>query len=103
MSRSHALQARAGSARPLAVRFTDGQLEGLARVAKKVSLTPSELIRAAVDHQVLIRSQPMVSAFWTTYGATLEQLSIIKMHYESQRPEVSRKEKASVILFPFPF
>ena len=76
MSRSHALQARAGSARPLAVRFTDGQLEGLARVAKKVSLTPSELIRAAVDHQVLIRSQPMVSAFWTTYGATLEQLFV---------------------------
>ena len=76
MPRSHALQPRAGSARPVAVRFTDGQLEGLSYVAKKASLSPSEVIRAAVDHQILIRSQTTVSAFWTTYGATLEQLIV---------------------------
>ena len=76
MPRSHALQPRPGSARPLAVRFTDEQVEGLAHVAKANALTPSEVIRDAVDHHVLIRSQPMVSAFWTTYGATLEQLFV---------------------------
>jgi len=76
MPRSHALQPRAGSARPVAVRFTDLQLKGLADVAKKSSLSPSEVIRTAVEHQILIRSQPTISAFWTTYGATLEQLIV---------------------------
>lgn len=76
MPRSHALQARAGSARPVAIRFTDEQLAGLAHIAKKGSLSSSEVVRAAVDHQILIRSQASVSAFWTTYGTALEQLIV---------------------------
>jgi hypothetical protein len=76
MARSHALQPRIGSARPVAVRFTDDQLEGIADVGTKTSQSSSEVIRSAVEHHVLIRSQPMVSAFWTTYGATLEQLFV---------------------------
>jgi len=76
MSRSHALQRRAGNAHPLAVRFSDEQLQDIARLAENTGRSPSALIRDAVDHHLLIRSQPMVSAFWTSYGTALEQLFV---------------------------
>jgi hypothetical protein len=76
MPRTHALQARSGQARPVAVRFTDDQLASVSALADRSSVSPSTLIRAAVQHDVLTRSPETVSAFWPTYAATLEHLHI---------------------------
>jgi hypothetical protein len=83
MPRTHALQSRLGQARPVAVRFTDNQLSSISALANSSGTTPSVLIRAAVEHDLLTRSQPTLSAFWPTYATTLEQL-----HVAGVRPTV---------------